>query len=277
MNKDSITSRLRNRARELDINYNLALTQFFFDEFLRLLSQSKYKDNFMLKGGMLLTYTLGVQNRATQDIDFLVKGINLDSDNIKSILLSIVSDSKQSDIWFEIEGEGKEIRSDDEYGGLRFKIIGHLLNMRIPFAVDIAKGDPVYPAPVEEKYQTILGDRYDLKFYPLESVLSEKLHTILARAENNSRSKDYYDIYTILNKQIELVDFEALKIAVSLTFRYRQTIISKESAIEIINLIKINEAIRDRWNRYQKKNPYAKGINFDMIIETIYKLIEEVM
>lgn len=71
MNKDSITARLRNRAKELDINYNLVLTQFFFYEFLRLLSQSKYKDNFMLKGGMLLTYTLGIQNRATQDIDFL--------------------------------------------------------------------------------------------------------------------------------------------------------------------------------------------------------------
>lgn len=277
MNKDSITARLRNRARELDINYNLALTQFFFDEFLRLLSQSKYKDNFMLKGGMLLTYALGVQNRATQDIDFLVKGINLDSDNIKSILLSIISDSKQSDICFEIEGEGIEIRSDDEYGGLRFKIIGHLSNIRIPFAVDIATGDPVYPSPVEERYQTILSDRFNLKFYPIESVLSEKLHTILSRAENNSRSKDYYDIYTILNKQLEHVDYEALKIAVSLTFRYRQTMISKESAIEIINLIKINEAIRDRWNRYQKKNPYAKGINFDMIIETINKLIEEVM
>ena len=196
---------------------------------------------------------------------------------MKSIILSIVSDSKQSDVWFEIEGVGEDIRSDDEYGGLRFKIIGHLSNMRIPFAVDIATGDPVYPAPVEEKYQTILGDRYDLKFYPIESVLSEKLHTLLVRAENNSRSKDFYDIYTILNKKKDDIDFEALKIAVSLTFRYRQTIISKERAVEIINLIKLDEAIRDRWNRYQKKNPYAKGINFEPVIETIYKLINEVM
>ena len=277
MNKDSISARLRNKAKELNINFNLALTQFFFDEFLRLLSQSKYKDNFMLKGGMLLTYTLGVQNRATQDIDFLVKGINLNPENIREILKSIILNVDQSNVWFEIEGKGEEIRSDDEYGGLRFKIIGHLSNIRIPFAIDIATGDPVYPSPVEEKYQTILGDRYDLKFYPVESVLSEKLHTILGKAENNSRSKDFYDVYTIFNKKKEEIDFESLKIAVSLTLRYRQTIISKESAIEIINLIKVNEAIRDRWNRYQKKNAYAKGINFDMIIDTIYNLIEEVM
>lgn len=191
--------------------------------------------------------------------------------------MSIISELNRSGVWFEIAGEAEEIRSDDEYGGLRFKIIGHLANIRIPFDVDVATGDPVYPAPFNEKYQTILGDKYDLKFYPIESVLSEKLHTILARAENNSRSKDYYDIYTILNKQIENINFEDLKIAVLLTFKYRKTNISKDRAIEIINLIKNNEAIRDRWNRYQNKNPYTKGIDFDLVIDVIYKLIEYVM
>lgn len=277
MNKDSITAKIRNKAMELKINYNLALNQFFFDEFLKLLSQSKYKDNFMLKGGILLTYKLGVQNRATQDIDFLAKGINIDSDNIKSILISIISEINQSDVWFEIDGHGERIRSDDEYGGHRFKLIGHLSNIRIPFAVDIATGDPVYPSPVDEEYQTILGDRYDLKCYPIESVLSEKLHTILTRAENNSRSKDYYDIYIIFSTQIEKINFEDLKRAVSLTFKYRKTNISKDRAIEIINLIKNNESIRDRWSRYQNKNPYAKGIDFAQVIATIYNLIEEVM
>ena len=277
MNKDSITARLRNKAKDLNINYNLALTQYFFDEFLKLLSHSKYKENFMLKGGMLLTYTLGVQNRATQDIDFLVKGIHLNSENIKVILNSIISDSDQSNVWFEIGGEGEEIRSDDEYGGIRFRIIGHLSNIRIPFALDIATGDPVYPESVEERYQSILGDEFNLKCYPIESVLSEKLHTILTRAENNSRSKDFYDIYIIFNRKLEQIDFEALKIAVSLTFKYRQTIILKERALEVVDFINSNEAIRDRWNRYQKKNPYAKGIDSDLIMEVINKLIEEVM
>lgn len=231
----------------------------------------------MLKGGMLLSYTLGVENRATQDIDFLIKGVNLESENIKSILLSMISDSDHSDVWFEIEDNVEDIRSGDEYGGLRFRIIGHLSNIRIPFAIDIATGDPIYPAAVDEKYQAILGEVFNIIFYPLESVLSEKLHTILTRAESNSRSKDFYDIYIILNKKSEKIDFDALRNTVSLTFQYRQTIISKERAFEVVNLIKTNEAIRDRWNRYQNKNPYAKGINFDSIIITINKLIEEVM
>lgn len=277
MNKDSITARLRNKAKDLNISYNLALTQFFFDEFLRLLSESKYKDKFTLKGGMLLTYTLGVQNRATQDIDFLVKGIHLNSEDIKSTLISITSNSDKSNVWFEIADDIEDIRPEDEYGGLRFRIIGHLSNIRIPFAVDIATGDPMYPAAVEGKYETILGEKFNLKFYPIESVLAEKLHTILVRAENNSRSKDFYDVYIILSKKSNQIDFEALKIAVSLTFRYRQTTISKERAFEIVDLISNNQAIRDRWNRYQKKNPYAKGIDFYLIIETINKLIEEVV
>lgn len=277
MNKDSITARLRNKAKDLNINYNLALTQFFFDEFLRLLSQSKYKENFMLKGGMLLTYSLGVQNRTTQDIDFLVKGINLKPENINVILESIISDVDQSHAWFEIIGEGEVIRSDDDYGGLRFRIIGHLSNIRIPFALDIATGDPVYPESVEEKYHPILGDEFDLKFYPIESVLSEKLHTILTRAENNSRSKDFYDIYTILNRKSEEINLKTMKIAVFLTFKYRKTTISKEGSLEVVELIKSNVAMRDRWKRYQKKNPYAKGIDCDMVINEINKLIEEVM
>ena len=86
MNKDSVTQKLRNKAKELDLNYNLVLSKFFFDEFLKLLSNSVHRENFMLKGGMLLTYSLGVQNRSTQDIDFLVKGFTIESVKFKKIL-----------------------------------------------------------------------------------------------------------------------------------------------------------------------------------------------
>lgn len=131
MNKDSITSKLRNKANALGLNYNLVLSKFFFDEFLKILSKSKYQENFMLKGGMLLTYTLGVQNRSTQDIDFLVKGVRLDSVEIKKILDSVLYNEFRTGVWFETIGDCDEIRLEDEYGGLRFYIVGHLSNMRI--------------------------------------------------------------------------------------------------------------------------------------------------
>ncbi|EHO85944.1 hypothetical protein HMPREF0380_00796 [Eubacterium infirmum F0142] len=274
MNKDSVTRKLRNKAKELGLNYNLVLSKFFFDEFLKLLSNSVHRENFMLKGGMLLTYSLGVQNRATQDIDFLVKGFPLESAEMKKVLEEIMGDNKQSDIWFELNSTVEEIRAEDEYGGLRFHIIGHLANIRIPFSVDIATGDPIYPFPRVEKYSTILGDNIELKMYPLESVLSEKLQTVLARAENNSRSKDFYDIYAILKNKLEVINVKELKVAVSMTFSYRKTDVSKDEAKNIIGHINEDSLIKERWIRYQKKNPYANGIEFSEITESLNALVE---
>lgn len=274
MNKDSVTRKLRNKAKELGLNYNLVLSKFFFDEFLKLLSNSVHRENFMLKGGMLLTYSLGVQNRATQDIDFLVKGFPLESAEMKKVLEEIMGDNKPSDIWFELNSTVEEIRAEDEYGGLRFHIIGHLANIRIPFSVDIATGDPIYPFPRVEKYSTILGDNIELKMYPLESVLSEKLQTVLARAENNSRSKDFYDIYAILKNKLEVINVKELKVAVSMTFSYRKTEVSKDEAKNIIGHINEDSLIKERWIRYQKKNPYANGIEFSEITESLNALVE---
>lgn len=274
MNKDSITQKLRNKAKELVLNYNLVLSKFFFDEFLKILSNSVHRENFMLKGGMLLTYSLGVQNRSTQDIDFLVKGFPLELIKMRKVLEEIIEDSKQSDIWFELKGDAEEIRAEDEYGGLKFYIIGHLANIRIPFSIDIATGDPIYPSPRIEKYSTILGDNIELKMYPLESVLSEKLQTVLVRAENNSRSKDFYDIYAILKNKLEAINVKELKVAVSMTFSYRKTVISKNEAKNTINSINEDSLIEERWKRYQKKNPYVKGIEFSEITESLNSLVE---
>ena len=277
MNKDSVTEKLRKRAKELRLNDNLVLNQFFFDEFLKLLSISKYQNNFMLKGGMLLTYTLGIQNRATQDIDFLVKGLTIDAVQIKDILSTIISGADTSGVWFEVLNDVDNIRLEDKYGGVRYHIIGHLSNIRVPFAIDIATGDPIYPDAKIELYTTILNEDILLRLYPLESVLAEKLQTVLARAENNSRSKDFYDIYTIMKNNEKQVDMKALKVSVDLTFAYRKTHILKNAALNIVYQINNNDEIKSRWNRYQKKNPYAKDISFESVIIEIKRLVELVL
>ena len=231
----------------------------------------------MLKGGMLLTYSLGVQNRTTQDIDFLVKGFPIETIKLKKILEGILGDTNKKDIWFELKGTAEEFRAEDEYGGIRFHVIGHLVNIRIPFSIDIATGDPIYPLPRVERYSTILGDIIELNMYPLETVLSEKLQTILTRAENNSRSKDFYDIYAILKNKFEVINIKELKVAVSMTFSYRKTEVSKEKAKVIIRNINEESLIKERWKRYQNKNPYAKGIEFSEIIDSLNTLIEIAM
>ena len=277
MNKDSITQKLRNKAKELDLNYNLVLSKFFFDEFLKIISVSVHRENFMLKGGMLLTFSLGVQNRSTQDIDFLVKGFPIETVKLKKILEEILGDTNKKDIWFEINDTANEIRAEDKYGGIRFHVIGHLENIRIPFSIDIATGDPIYPLPRLERYSTILGDVIELNMYPLETVLSEKLQTILTRAENNSRSKDFYDIYAILKNKFEVINIKELKVAVSMTFSYTKTEVSKDKAKVIVSHINKDSLVIERWKRYQNKNPYAKGIEFSEIIDSLNTLIEIAM
>ena len=277
MNKDSITQKLRNKAKELDLNYNLVLSKFFFDEFLKIISVSVHRENFMLKGGMLLTFSLGVQNRSTQDIDFLVKGFPIETVKLKKILEEILGDTNKKDIWFEINDTANEIRAEDKYGGIRFHVIGHLENIRIPFSIDIATGDPIYPLPRLERYSTTLGDVIELNMYPLETVLSEKLQTILTRAENNSRSKDFYDIYAILKNKFEVINIKELKVAVSMTFSYRKTEVSKDKAKVIVSHINKDSLVIERWKRYQNKNPYAKGIEFSEIIDSLNTLIEIAM
>lgn len=277
MNKDSITSKLRNKSKELGINYNVALDQFFFDEFLKLISESKYRENFTLKGGMLLSYTLGIQNRTTRDIDFLVSNMSIEADNLKDVLDDVLSTNENSDVWFELISNGKSIRLDDFYGGYSFAIVGHLSNMRRRFSIDIATGDPIYPPTKEEIYTTILGDEILLNLYPLETVLSEKIQTILSVAELTSRSKDFYDVYTILNNSSEKIDYDKLKIALSKTFKYRQAEFNRNEAIDIIRKIGDNEAIKDRWARYKNKNYYVGDIELDIILETMEDLIDRLL
>lgn len=206
-----------------------------------------------------------------------MKGFPIKTIELKRILKEILGNTNKKDIWFELNDTVEEIKEEDKYGGLRFHVIGHLANIRIPFIIDIATGDPIYPLPKLERYSTILGDNIELNMYPLETVLSEKLQTILTRAENNSRSKDFYDIYVILKNKLEVININELKEAVSKTFSYRKTEVSKDEAKVIVSHIDNDSLIIERWIRYQKKNPYAKGIEFSEIIESLNTLIEIVM
>lgn len=247
---------------------------------------------------MLLSFVLGIDNRSTQDIDFLINGLKMEDSYLFNVIKSVTAYEENHDgMWFEINDSIDSIRPEDEYGGYRFHIIGHLDKIRFPFSVDIATGDPMYPEVKVGKYSTVLGEDIDLQMYPLESVLAEKLQTILSKAESNTRSKDFYDIYAIMNSlnasnngncgvaiayltdcefvnQInESIDFSVLKVAMSLTCKHRNTYFSKIKAREILECISCDSAVIDRWNRYAKKHQYAKSVNFEDVISAILKLI----
>ena len=273
MNKDSVTAKLRNRSKETGIHFNILLTQFFFDEFLKLLAGSEFKGYFTLKGGVLLSNILGLSTRATMDIDFLMRGMQMDLSVLNHAVKEIIRNNEHSGLWFEIAREGEPIRDQDEYGGFRFFLIGHLSNIRVPFSVDIATGNPVVPEIRESVYTTVFGEVISLNVYPLETVLAEKIQTILYRAEANGRSKDFYDIHIIWKLKSAEINIAALRSAFDATFRYRETAFDTDDAERILQIIENDHGCLSRWSNFKKKNPYVGELELADAVKACREII----
>lgn len=195
INKDSLKAKANNISKELNISQNVVYNRFFYDAFLSRLSKSKYNNQFILKGGLYLSSILGINNRSTMDIDFYIRKISMEKDKIVDIIKEIISTNVDDGIWFEIINIGN-IRNEDQYGGFQITILGHLDNVKCQFGIDIATGDPIIPSEKNYEYKCLVTkESLALKVYSLESVIAEKLETILAKSIFNSRSKDYYDLY----------------------------------------------------------------------------------
>lgn len=165
------------------------------------------------------------------------------------------------------------IRYEDEYGGFRVDIQIKIDNIKEKFHIDIATGDPITPKEINYKYKPIIGDRYvKLWAYNIETVLAEKIETILSRVELNGRMRDFYDIYLIYTKDWSNINLEHFIKAIEKTFYKREYI---GDPFVTLNIIKNSEVLKERWNKYQKTFSYVRGMNFDEIMECLEKLIEQ--
>lgn len=224
---------------------------------------------------MLIASHLGINNRSTIDIDFLIKGIDTDIDSLNKILKQITKNENRKDIWFEISKNIEPIRQHDKYGGNRFHVTGHLSNIKVGFGIDITTGDPMHPTPSTKTYTTILGETCNLKMYPLESVLAEKMQTILYRESFNTRNKDYYDIHSIYLKEYQNLNKDNLKDAFKLTFSYRKTDMDKQKSLDTIYYISRNQTFLEGWDRYIKNNPYTNNLSFQEASKSCKQIIED--
>jgi len=187
------------KAKQLEIEkgitYYELLQRFMFERILERISVSKYKDNFILKGGLLLTTMFGVDNRTTKDMDTTVKGIDISKNKMLIILNEILSIDLKDYVKFEVV-DITDIREDDEYGGNKYHIVGKLENLKVNLEIDISTGDKITPHELKYKFPFIFKDKEILiNSYNIETILSEKTETILRRGKFNSRMKDYYDVY----------------------------------------------------------------------------------
>ena len=272
MNSMQLKDKLRSIFKEKNVDFNTLLRFYMYDRFLERLSKSKYRDNFVLKGGFYLSTLFGVENRATMDIDTTFRNASFDEETIIKMINEIVSikiDDNAKLSYLGIE----PIRDEDEYGGFRVTIQVEYETMKQSFHIDIATGDPITSKEIRYKYLPLLGDYYvDLYAYNMETILAEKIETMLNRLELNGRTRDFYDIYLIYKKEWQNINIDHFRKAIDKTFTKRKY---NGNPFEAIDIIRNSEILKERWNKYQRNFSYAEGIEFEDIMNCLEIMIEQ--
>ena len=267
-NAKSLMDKLKNLAKTCNITANEALQNYMFERILERLSISKYKNNFILKGGLLLSSIMGIDIRTTMDMDTCIKGITLTDEQLYQVLQEILSIDVEDNVSFEIKNS-EPIREEDDYGGLRYNIIAKYEHLIVNLSIDIATGDAITPREIEYDYKMMFEDRsLKIMTYNIESIIAEKFQTVISRGILNSRMKDYYDLYYLIT--YKEFSKENLKKAITKTFEKRET--SIDDIDKVIEEIKNADFLKELWRNYSTHYQYANDIEFDQVINAIEKI-----
>ena len=245
---------------------------YFVSLFLERLSKSKYRDNFIIKGGTLVTAMMGVSLRSTMDVDTTIRGFDLNSEEAQRIVNEIMSIDLDDNASFKIKSV-EDIMDEMDYSGIRLHIDSYYDRIYAPIKIDISTGDVITPGAVEYEYKQILDDEtIKLWSYNLETVLAEKIQTILNRGVLNTRMRDFYDIHMLLGIYEDDIDVDVLKDAYRATAEKRQTNTILNSSQRILQDVGDSPEVLTHWERYRKRYKYAENISFEEVVESSKKL-----
>ena len=263
---DSFFTKIKEIEKKYKIDHYEVLQRFMFERILERISISDYQDNFILKGGLLLSALFGIENRTTKDMDTTITGVDISKSKMVNILNEILTIDLNDGIKFDIVNI-TDIRQEDEYGGNKYHIIGRVNNTKVNLEIDISTGDEITPKELKYNYPLLFENRSILiNSYNIETILSEKIETILRRGKYNSRMKDYYDVYIFLTKLKNDINKKVLTRESLEYFKDYEIII--ESILE-------SEKIKLLWERYSKKYSYARNINLNQILLLVKDIIKE--
>lgn len=247
---------------------------FYFERILERISISNYRGQIILKGGLLLTSVIGDDERTTKDMDATLKGIPLTKNDVEKVFNEILNIDIDDGVSFQIISI-KDIRLEDEYGGFRLNILSKLDNNKTYITVELTTGDVITPKEMKYNYNSIFENKkIPIMSYTLETVLAEKFQTIVTRGLFNTRLKDFYDVYILINTKINELSKDNLIKAIKNTFERRETNFDIEQFNEVINDLIDDNNMNNLWNEYVSKNSYAKGIKFNDTINSIKMIIE---
>ena len=266
---------IRNLSKEKAADAQLLMRNYMMERFLERISLSEYKDKFILKGGMLVAAMVGLDARSTMDLDATVKGANVTVEDVENIIAAIVSVPLDDGVSFRLK-KISEIMDEAEYPGVRVGLETKFDGVVTPLKIDISTGDVITPREVRYSFKMMLEERtIDVWAYNLETVLAEKLETMISRTITNTRMRDFYDIYILCQIYGESLNAETLHNALNATAKKRGTEQHLQDAIEIFHEVESDTGMQKLWQAYQKKFSYASEISWEEVMKSARELYQK--
>lgn len=272
---EQIKGKIKNLAKKNGTDARMLLRLYMMECFLERIAKSKYKDDFIIKGGVLITALVGVKSRSTMDIDTSIKNWNLSIDDAKAVINEIKDINLGDGVIFKIKSISA-IMDESEYSGIRISMDANLERLVVPIKIDISTGDVITPREIEYRYKLMFDDRtIELWSYNIETILAEKIQTILSRGVLNTRMRDYYDVHILYSVYELEVDIDILNKAFQATCKNRGTDYLLGDYSSILKTINEDKGLHNLWERYRKKYLFAIDIKYETVILSLKSLLDK--
>ena len=265
---------IKNIAKKKNISASLVLQNYMLERFLERVSLSQYRDNYVVKGGFLIASMVGLDSRATMDMDATIKGYPVNEESLQKMIEDIIAVPVSDDITFRFMSIG-EIREDDEYSGYRVALRADYGKMAVPLKLDITTGDKITPREIDYSYKLLMEDRsISILAYNLSTILAEKLETVVSRGDQNTRPSDFYDVFILTKLRAGSIDMADLNAALKATSEKRGTTELMKKYHEIMQVVKNSDVMKRQWDNYRKDFDYATGIEFEDTCDAVVTLMD---
>ena len=271
-----LKAKIKNISKEKNISAQLVLQNYMMERFIERIALSDFQDQMIIKGGLLISSIVGLDSRATMDIDMTLKGKPVNESFILDYINEISRININDEVKFDVVSI-TEIREMDDYFGFRVSLIAGIGTMKIPLKIDIITGDKIIPSEILYEYPLMFENRsIKIKAYNLETILSEKIETIISRGNQNTRMRDFYDVYILLKLKSEKIDYNILRLAIEETSKKRDSLNLLFNYKEIISNIENNNEMLIRWENYQNSFNYAKSININEVCKFLIEILDKI-
>jgi len=268
---------VKNIAKEKKISATLVLQNYMLERFLERVSVSDYKDKFIIKGGFLIAAMVGLDSRATMDMDATIKRYPVNEETVRTMVEEILRIDLEDDISFTFKTIG-EIREGDEYPGYRVSLTADYPPMAVPLKLDITTGDKITPHEIEFEYRLMLENRsINVLAYNLATILAEKLETVISRGDQNTRPRDYYDIYILTKLQVENIDHKTLALALRETTKKRGSASITKQYLKVMEAVRNSETMKRQWSIYRNDFDYAADIEFSETCDAVTRMMDKLV